>query len=76
MSGLKKRQDIEMKKKDKLNFPVFKSESFPPSIPSLDEINKWIEHDYQFLFNRRIYEKEKRLNSVNVRFKLIPKTLQ
>ena len=59
-----------MKKKDKLNFPVIKNDPSPPSLRTIDEVNQWIEHDYQFLFNRKRYEKEKRKNSVNVRFVL------
>ena len=55
---------------DKLKFPVIKEEPAPPSLRSLDEINKWIEYLYPFLFNREIYEKEKKLNSVNVKFTL------
>lgn len=59
-----------MKAEDKLNFPVIKNDPLPPSLRSIDEINKWIEHDYQLFFNRRLYEEEKKRNSVNVRFSL------
>jgi hypothetical protein len=59
-----------MKKNPELNFPVIKGEMLPPSIRSVDEINTWIEHDYQYFFNRERYEKQKRQLSVNVPFKL------
>jgi hypothetical protein len=55
---------------DKLNLPVIKGEPLPPSIRSMDEVDKWIEEDYALFFDREVYENEKRLNSVNVPFKL------
>jgi len=55
---------------DKLNLPVIKSEPLPPSIRSMDEIDTWIEEDYALFFDREAYETEKRLNSVNVPFRL------
>lgn len=59
-----------MKTRDKLNFPVIKDDLLPPSLCSLDEINKWIEHDYLLFFDRPLYEKEKKKNAVNVHFSL------
>lgn len=59
-----------MKKTDNLKFPVIKEDPLPPSIRSVDEIYKWIKTIYPFVFNREIYEKEKRKNSVNVKFVL------
>lgn len=55
----------------KLRFPVICHDLPMPSLRSSDEINLWIEQDYPFLFNREIYEQEKRRCSVNVRFKLV-----
>jgi hypothetical protein len=55
---------------DELNLPVITKEPLPPSLRSIDEIDKWIEEDYALFFNREIYEKEKRLNSVNIQFKI------
>jgi hypothetical protein len=52
------------------NFPIFDKEPLPPSLRSMDEVNAWIEEDYKLFFNREIYEKEKRLLSVNVPFVL------
>ena len=54
----------------KLSFPVINHDLLMPSLRSIDEINAWIEQDYPFLFNREIYEKEKRRCSVNARLKL------
>lgn len=55
---------------DELNLPIIESEPSPPSIRSMDEVDKWIEEDYKLFFDREAYETEKRLNSVNVPFKL------
>jgi hypothetical protein len=55
---------------DYLNLPRITSEPLPPSIRSIDEVDKWIEEDYALFFDREVYEKEKRLNSVNIQFKL------
>jgi hypothetical protein len=55
---------------DELNLPVIKNEPLPPAIRSMDEVDKWIEEDYALFFDREAYENEKRLNSVNVPFKL------
>ena len=54
-----------------LNLPKIKKNPVLPSLRSIDIINKWIEHDYLYFFNREIYEKQKRLNSVNVKFTLV-----
>lgn len=53
-----------------LNLPSFEKEPLPPLLRSMDEVNKWIEQDYKLFFDREIYEKEKRLLSVNVPFVL------
>jgi hypothetical protein len=53
-----------------LHFPIFTSEPLPPSLRSIDEINQWIEQDYELFFDREIYEKEKMRLSVNVPFVL------
>ena len=53
---------------DSLKLPVFTEEPLPPSLRTMDEIEQWIEEDYALFFNRELYEKEKRLNSVNVPF--------
>jgi hypothetical protein len=53
-----------------LNLPIIKDDPLPPSLRSMDEINTWIEQDYKLFFNRELYEKEKRLLSVNVPFVL------
>lgn len=53
---------------NELNLPVFKTEPLPPSLRTLDEIDRWIEQDYLLFFNREIYDKEKKLYSVNVPF--------
>ncbi len=55
---------------DDLKLPVFENEPLPPLLRTMDEIDRWIEEDYALFFNREIYEKEKRLNSVNIPFKL------
>ncbi len=61
---------MEKKQKKELNLPEIKNEPLPQSIRSMDEINEWIEHDYKLFFNRKAYEREKRLCSVNTFFKL------
>jgi hypothetical protein len=55
---------------NELNLPSFDSEPLPPSLRTMDEIDTWIEHDYKLFFNRDLYEKEKRQNSVNKPFVL------
>jgi hypothetical protein len=55
---------------DTLDLPDFEKEPFPPSLRTMDEIDKWIEEDYALFFDREVYEKEKLLNSVNVPFRL------
>jgi len=55
---------------DKLNLPVLTEEPLPPSLRTMDEIDRWIEENYALFFDREIYEKEKRANSVNVPFVL------
>jgi hypothetical protein len=54
--------------KNELNLPSFNTEPLPPSLRSMDEINSWIEQDYALFFDRELYEKEKKLLSVNVPF--------
>jgi hypothetical protein len=51
-----------------LDFPVFKSEPLAPSLRTIDEIDQWIEQDYLLFFDRTIYDKEKKLYSVNIPF--------
>ncbi len=51
-----------------VNFPVIKSPMQPPSVRSMDEINTWIEQDYELFFDRAEYEKRKVLLSVYKRF--------
>jgi hypothetical protein len=53
---------------NELKLPVFTGESLPTSLRTMDEIDRWIEENYALFFNREIYEKEKRMNSVNVPF--------
>jgi len=53
-----------------LNFPEPDQEPLPPSIRSVDEINEWIEEDYERWSDRTVYEKDKKRNSVNVLFSL------
>jgi hypothetical protein len=60
-----------MKKEKKLNLPSIIIEPRPPSLRTIDEINEWIEHDYELFFDRAIYEKEKRRLSVNAIFSLL-----
>ena len=55
---------------DALNLPFFTGDPLPPSLRSVDEIDQWIEEDYQHFFKREDYEKEKLKNSVNVPFSL------
>lgn len=55
---------------DDLNLPKIRNNPPPPTLRSVDVINKWIEHDYLYFFDRKIYEEQKIKNSVNVRFKL------
>jgi hypothetical protein len=55
---------------NELHFPVIKGGMLPHSLRSMDEINEWIEQDYQLFFNREAYEREKRACSVNVPFVL------
>jgi len=51
-----------------LKLPVFTNEPLPPSLRTMDEIDRWIEEDYALFFNRDIYEKEKLMLSVNIPF--------
>lgn len=55
---------------DELHLPEFDKQPLPPVLRSVDEIDRWIEEDYALFFNRDVYEREKRLNSVNVPFRL------
>jgi hypothetical protein len=55
---------------NELELPVFKSEPFPPSLRTLDEIDRWIEQDYLLFFDRESYDREKKLCSVNIPFEL------
>jgi hypothetical protein len=53
-----------------LNLPVFKTEPLPPSLRTIDEIDRWIEQDFLLFFDREIYDREKKLCSVNIPFVL------
>ena len=53
-----------------LNLPIILKEPLPPSLRSMDEINEWIEQNYELFFDRSIYDKEKKLLSVNIPFVL------
>jgi hypothetical protein len=61
---------MESKPWDELNLPLIKNDQAPPSLRTVDEVNEWIEQDYQIFFNRTVYEEEKKRNSVNVPFVL------
>ena len=61
---------MEKEKENELSLPIIESEPLPQSLRSIDEVNEWIEHDYQLFFDRKIYEREKRLSSVNTPFVL------
>lgn len=63
-------QRLETEMADSLKLPVITKEPLPPLLRSIDEIDRWIEENYALFFDREIYEKEKRLNSVNVPFVL------
>ncbi len=60
----------ELNMEGDLNFPVFKSETLPPSLRTIDEIDRWIEEDYLLFFDRESYDREKKLYSVNIPFVL------
>lgn len=53
-----------------LNLPVIGPGALPPSIRSLDEIDAWIQEDYELFFDREIYEREKDRMSVSQQFSL------
>lgn len=53
-----------------LKLPIIRGKALPPSIRSMDQIEAWIEQDYQIFFRRDVYEAEKDRLSVNARFKL------
>lgn len=61
---------MKKEKKNELNFPIIEGEPMPQSLHSIDEVNEWIEHDYQLYFDRKVYEREKKLSSVNIPFVL------
>ena len=60
------------KEQNELKFPVINDTMLEPSLRSMDEINEWIEHDYQLFFDRKTYEKEKKITSVLIPFTLSP----
>jgi len=60
----------ELNMEGDLNLPVFKSEPLPPSLRTIDEIDRWIEEDYILFFDRESYNTEKKLCSVNIPFVL------
>jgi hypothetical protein len=55
---------------DDLKFPVIKGDPLPPSDRTMDEINAWIEENYELFFDRETYEREKSELSVNIPFRL------
>ena len=55
---------------EQLSFPDIGPEQLPPSIRSVDEIDEWIQQDYEAFFDREAYEKQKQELSVNVPFRL------
>ena len=61
---------MEKEKENELNLTIIENEPFAQSLHTIDEVNEWIEHDYQLFFDRKVYEKEKKLLSVNVPFVL------
>lgn len=63
-------REMIKEKENELNFPIIENEPLPQSLRSIDEVNEWIEHDYKLFFDRTIYEKEKKLISVNAPFVL------
>jgi len=63
MSGKKKEKSFD------LNLPIIKNNS-SQSIRSIDEVVEWIAEMYADVFDRKIYEEEKKRLSVNVRFSL------
>jgi hypothetical protein len=52
------------------DLPVSKKNMEPPSVRSMDEIDRWIEEDYALFFDRAEYDKLKKLYAVPVRFSL------
>lgn len=63
-------REMKKEKENELILPVIEGELLPQSLRSVDEINEWIEQDYLLFFDRKIYEREKKLSSVNVPFVL------
>jgi hypothetical protein len=61
---------VKKEKEYDLSFPVIKKKPLPNSLRSIDEINEWIEHDYELFFDRKLYEKKKKKYSVNKPFVL------
>jgi hypothetical protein len=55
---------------EELNFPVFLEDMAPPSVRTMDEIDSWIEHDYEIFFNREKYTEEKIKLTVGTIFSL------
>jgi hypothetical protein len=51
-----------------IHLPVFDKPMQAASVRSLDEINMWIEQDYNLFFNRSEYEKNKLKCSVHKQF--------
>jgi hypothetical protein len=51
-----------------INFPIIETPMKPPSVQTMDQINMWIEQDYELFFDRAEYEKQKVLLSVYKRF--------
>ena len=60
----------ELNMEGDLNLPDFKTGQLPPSLRTIDEIDRWIEEDYLLFFDRESYDREKKLCSVNIPFVL------
>jgi hypothetical protein len=56
---------------DDLNLPnIGPGVMLPPTPRSLDEIDAWIQEDYELFFDRESYEREKKRMTVPQQFKL------
>jgi hypothetical protein len=53
-----------------LDLPVIKADMSPPSIRSLEEIEKWLDEMYNEFYNPEVYAREKAKLSVNTVFYL------
>ena len=59
------------KKICELNLPVIRpGQMLPPTLRTIDEIDQWIQENYELFFDREAYEKEKDRLTVTQPFKL------